>query len=80
MSCGVSVITTLYYPATKNNAWTIAPQKAEEIVKQLELAENNPDLKEKKIKQALNDVKQFAWPEVGKKFNTYLKEFINPKK
>ena len=80
MSCGVSVITTSYYPANENNAWITTPQKAEEIVKQFELAENNPSLREKKIKQALNDVKQFAWPEVGKKFNNYLKEFINPKK
>ncbi len=80
MSCGVSVITTSYYPAKENNAWITAPQRAEEIVKQFELAENNPHLREKKINQALRDVKQFAWSEVGEKFNSYLKEFINSKK
>jgi glycosyltransferase involved in cell wall biosynthesis len=80
MSCGVSVITTSYYPAKENNAWITTPQKAEEIVKQFELAENNQHLRETKIKQALEDVKQFAWPEVGERFNNYLKEFINSKK
>jgi glycosyltransferase involved in cell wall biosynthesis len=80
MSCGIPVITTSYYPANENNAWITTPQKVEDIVKQFELAENNPHHKEKKIKEALNDVKQFAWPEVGKKFNSYLKEFINSKK
>ena len=79
MSCGVSIITTSYYPANETNAWITIPQKAEDIVKQFELAQNDPDLKEKKIKQALKDVKQFAWPKVGEKFNHYLNEFINLK-
>lgn len=77
MSCGVSVITTSYYPANETNAWMTIPQKAEDIVKQFELAQSNPTLKEEKIKQAMNDVTQFSWRKVGEKFNGYINEFIN---
>ena len=80
MSCGVSLITTPYYPANEANAWITTPQKAEDIVKQFELAHNDPTLKEKKIKHALSDVKQFAWRTVDEKFNRYINEFINSNK
>jgi glycosyltransferase involved in cell wall biosynthesis len=80
MSCGISLITTQYYPVSEINAWITIPQNAEDIVKRFELAQNNPTLQEKKINQALNDVKQFSWKKVGEKFNSYINEFINSNK
>jgi glycosyltransferase involved in cell wall biosynthesis len=79
MSCGISVITTSYYPADETNAWITIPQSADEIVKHFELAQKTPGLREKKIKQALSDVRQFEWRQVGKKLNNYLQEFLNSK-
>jgi len=75
MSCGISVITTSYYPADETNAWITMPQSADEIVKHFELAQNNQALRDRKIEQALSDVKQFEWRQVGEKFNNYLMEF-----
>ena len=76
MSCGVAVITTSYYPANKSNAWLTKPKNIDEIVVQFDLAQSDQSLKEKKIQQALNDVKQFEWAVVGKRLNYYLGELI----
>jgi glycosyltransferase involved in cell wall biosynthesis len=80
MSCGIPVITTSYYPANDSNAWMIKPQNSMDIVNQFELAINNPTLKEKKVRQALCDVKQFDWKKVGEKLNNFLNEFLDLKK
>lgn len=77
MSCGVPVITTHYYPATNSNAWLIEPQNVEQIVVEFESAQINQSLKEKKVQQALNDVKQFEWLTVGKQLNKYIEELVN---
>ena len=76
MSCGIPVITTQYYPANETNAWMIRPKNKEDFVSQFELAMNNRLLKEKKIEQALDDVKQFDWKVVGKKLENYLNDFL----
>ena len=76
MSCGVPVITTHYYPANQSNAWLTSPRNTGEIVIQFESAQTNPFQKEKKIQQALKDVKQFEWPLVGKQLNYYIKELV----
>jgi len=80
MSCGIPVITTPYYPANESNAWMIKPRNSMEIVNQFELSMNNCTLKEKKVRQALNDVKQFDWIKVGERLDNFLKEFLDSKK
>lgn len=79
MSCGITVITTKYYPANSFNAWLTEPQNVEQIVTEFELAQSNPILKEEKIQKALNDVKQFEWAKVGKQLNNYIEELVNSK-
>ncbi|HWH63878.1 MAG TPA: glycosyltransferase family 4 protein [Ginsengibacter sp.] len=77
MSCGISLITTQYFPTSDNNSWIVSPKNAEDIVKKFELAHNNSELREKKIGQALNDVQQFDWKILGEKLNAYLKELMD---
>jgi len=74
MSCGVSLVTTHYYPANNNNAWLVRPKNIEDIIKKFEIAYENIDLRKKKIQQALIDVQQFDWQLVGQKLNLYIKE------
>lgn len=74
MSCGVSVITTQYYPADHSNAWLAAPKNIDDLVKCFEMAYNNIELREQKIQQALKDVQQFSWVKVGKMLNQYINE------
>ncbi|CAN5496559.1 hypothetical protein BH11BAC3_BH11BAC3_01190 [soil metagenome] len=76
MSCGVPVITTQYYPSNDDNAWLCRPGQAADLVTGFELAQTNPVLKEKKVRQALLDVKQFDWKLVGEKLNGYLEELV----
>ncbi len=76
MSCGVPVISTLYYPANETNAWLTRPRNTDEIVSQFRSAHSNSSLKEKKVQQALMDVQQFDWKLVGKRLNNYLNEFL----
>ena len=77
MSCAVPVITTAYYPANDANAWMIKKtQDPEEIVTLIELAQSNPSLKQKKLEQALSDVKQFDWKRAGEQLNNYIKELV----
>ena len=77
MSCGVPVITTHYYPANSSNSWIVAPNNFEKLVEGFEMAQSDPYLKEKKIQQALIDVKQFEWASIGQRLNDYIQEFIN---
>ncbi len=77
MSCGIPVITTKYYPANEFNAWEIAPQNANEIVIQFELAESDLQLRQKKVEKALVDVQQFEWKLVAKQLNSYINEFVD---
>lgn len=74
MSCGIPVITTCYYPANESNAWLIGPENTLEIVNQFEVAFNSRGLKQKKVEQALVDMKQFDWKLVVDRLNFYLKE------
>lgn len=74
MSCGVSLITTQYYPANNDNAWLVEPKNVEDIVNSFEKAYNNDELREEKIQQALKDVQQFEWETVGKILNEYINE------
>ena len=75
MSCGVSVITTEYFPASESNAWLIKKlQNSDEIVNQFELAHSNFEFRENKIQQALVDVKQFDWEKIGLQLNQYIDE------
>lgn len=76
MSCGASVITTKYFPANESNAWIIKElQSSEAIISQFKLAIADPLLREKKIQQALVDVKQFDWKQIGAQLNQYIEEF-----
>ncbi len=75
MSCGVSVITTDYFPANESNAWLIKNlQNSDEIVNQFELAHTKFEFRESKIQQALIDVKQFDWKKIGLQLNQYIGE------
>ncbi len=74
MSCGVSVLTTEYYPANNNNAWIVRPKNIEDLIRGFEIAYKNVELRKKKIQQALIDVQQFDWQLVGQKLNVYIKE------
>jgi len=74
MSCGISVITTNYYPANIDNAWLLSPKDVDDIINKFEMAYNNFDLRKKKIQQALKDVEQLKWEVVGERLNCYLKE------
>lgn len=76
MSCGVSVITTQYYPANNDNAWIARACKANDLVSLFEAAQKDPGLKQVKIKQSLEDVKQFDWNLVGKRLDAYLAELV----
>jgi len=76
MSCGIPVITTQYYPANKTNSWLLRPKNVDDIVSQFELAINDFLVQQRKIQKALDDVKQFDWKVVGKKFENYLNDFI----
>ncbi len=77
MSCGIPVITTEYYPANKTNAWITPAKDVKKIIEIFELAQNNPLLKNQKMEQALNDVKQFEWAVVGEKLNYYIEELVH---
>ena len=78
MSCGVSVITTEYFPASESNAWLIKKlQNSDEIANQFELAHTKFQLRENKIQQALIDVKQFDWKQIGMQLNKYIEELKN---
>lgn len=74
MSCGVSVITTRYYPANNDNAFLVEPKSVEGLVNGFEMAYNNIELRWQKIQQAIKDVQQFDWGAVGKMLNEYILE------
>jgi len=80
MSCGVTVITTPYYPANIDNAWLVKANNVEEFINKFCEAQGNPALRQKKIEQALIDVKQFNWKKSGEKLNIYLEELITIQK
>ncbi len=84
MSCGISLITTRYYPATNDNAWIVKPKNIEDIVEKFEMAYANHELRQKKIENGLKDVEQFSWSIVGKTMNKYLNDLketlVNPKR
>lgn len=78
MSCGVSVITTEYFPANESNSWLIKKlQSSGEIIDQFEKALANQILLEIKIQQALTDVKKFDWKRIGEQLNQYIEELKN---
>ena len=78
MSCGVSVITTEYFPANESNSWLIKKlQSSGEIIAQFEKALANQPLQESKIQQALIDVKKFDWKRIGQQLNQYIEELKN---
>ena len=76
MSCGISLITTSFYPANNKNAWIIKPESAQDIIDQFEEAKNESERKEDKILQGLNDAKQFNWKYAGEKMNNYVAELL----
>lgn len=71
MACKIPVITTGYYPASKNNA-EIVPIKNAEAIKQklLEIISHRDDVK---INRAFEDVKQFEWKYIANKMLNYFK-------
>ena len=74
MSCGIPVITTNYYPANSNNSWLVKHQNLRDIICKFEIAYNNEEMRENKIKQALKDIQLFDWEIAGKKMNLFLEE------
>ncbi len=77
MSCGIPLITTNYYPANQTNAWVIRPNNHSDFISQFEIANNNTFLKQEKVMQALKDVQEFDWKEVGRKFSNFIIEKHN---
>jgi glycosyltransferase involved in cell wall biosynthesis len=65
MACGTSIITTAYYPANDNNAWIVPIKNAQAIEQQILNVINDPDLRNKRILNGLEAVKQFEWTKVA---------------
>lgn len=66
MACGVTVITTGYYPANNGNSY-IVPIASPESIADVILKMNEDDMSQK-IKNAHADVQEFPWSKVVKKF------------
>lgn len=80
MTCGTPVVTTHYYPATENNSWLITkPKELQNLLDQMKLAIENPEMGYQKSIEALKDTQQFDWKKVGKKLEEYLHEFLASK-
>jgi glycosyltransferase involved in cell wall biosynthesis len=77
MSCGIPVISTLYYPVNAENVWLTEPYDARDIVDKFEQAYTNPVLRNAKKKKAFEDTRRFAWKETGKKLQGYFTELVN---
>jgi glycosyltransferase involved in cell wall biosynthesis len=76
MSCGVSVITTSYYPANDTNAWITKPRDPEDIAEKFSTAHENMEQRKQKIKKGFEAVQQFDWKVVTKKLNFFLEELV----
>lgn len=77
MASGVTLITTEYYPANKYNSWQVSPKNQSDILSKFQEAHLNQQEQISKIKQGLNDIKQFEWKLAGKRLEGYLFEALN---
>ena len=79
MACGTAVITTGYYPANTDNAYIVPVKSPEDISRCLIDIMNNPNLVKEKIKQALKDVNQFEWTNLGNNFEDIFLKYLKTK-
>jgi glycosyltransferase involved in cell wall biosynthesis len=67
MACGIPVITTGYLPAIegKDNAWIVPIKDASAIAKTVKEIAIDPDLRDRRIAKAINDIQDFSWEHVS---------------
>lgn len=77
MACGTPVVTTGYYPANQDNSWIVEVQNINQIVEAIsEIILLQPTDLENYLDRAFDATKEFAWPEVAKKFLKQFNEFL----
>lgn len=74
MSVGTSVVCTDYYPANEKNAYIVDESSPEQIVSAVKEIIHDKLSAIEKRKQALEDIRQFSWPIIVKKFISYMQE------
>lgn len=74
MACGVSLITTGYYPSNHENSWLVPIKDSDLILQQIMTIIEHPEMTKLKIEKGINDVQQFGWELVSNKMITYFKE------
>lgn len=77
MACGVSVVTTTYYPATETNAFIVNRNGQEELTKQIRYAISDRKSRSEKVAQALKDVGDLSWEKSGRELHQLLLEKSN---
>jgi glycosyltransferase involved in cell wall biosynthesis len=79
MACKTTVITTGYYPANVENSYIVPIKDPEKIAEAILDIIKNPDLARIKSEKAYNDIQQFDWNTVSKKFINIFQELKNDK-
>ncbi len=74
MAVGTSVICTDYYPSNKHNTYKVDTASPVQIVDMVKRIINNKFEAIKKREKALEDVQQFDWAFVARKFLAYITE------
>lgn len=72
MACGTPIVTTYYMPATNANAWLVNPHDVDSIVFAVISILENFDDSIKKVRIALEDIKQFKWEVVSQQMIKYF--------
>jgi glycosyltransferase involved in cell wall biosynthesis len=74
MACKTAIITTDYIPANKGNSWLVPIKNSVAIADAVKEIIKNPELTNKKILTAFEDVKEFDWKIVSKKMLDYFRQ------
>lgn len=70
MACGVSVITTGYYPANSDNSYIVPISSPADIAKAIEDIQKNYQKSLIKMERAYKEIQRFSWEDVSKKMLT----------
>ena len=68
MACGTVVVTTGYYPANKDNSYIVPISSPSDIANAIRRISEHYDEAKLKTERASEDIKQFDWKQVSKKF------------
>lgn len=74
MAVGSTIITTDYYPADDNNSYRVPCHSPEKIAEAIQEIDQNRQEAIRRRYKALEDVQQFSWDKVAKKFMDYALE------